>query len=163
MRLWTEAPAAEKRAKIWSIDYAVVIHIRARIFAAASAPRCENHCKVHRIDNAVEIDVAGAWVEFADVRDSVGIRIDEFSAEDLAVVHDAVGVAVGGPFDETPSCHAIAVLHNTITDIIENLVAASRIKKHVLCTRRTTTPTLPPGQSSNPGSVIAPKMLLDPI
>ena len=100
LRLWTEAPAAEERAKIWSIDDAIVIHICARIFAAASAPRCENHCKVHRIDSAILIDVAGARVDFADVWDSVGICIDEFSAEDLSVIHDAVGVAVGGPFDD---------------------------------------------------------------
>ena len=100
LRLWTDAPAAEERAKIWSIDYPILIHIRTRIVAAACAPRCENHCKIHRIDNAVEIDVAGAWVDFADVWDSVGICIDEFSAEDLSIVHDAVGVAVGGPFDE---------------------------------------------------------------
>ena len=100
LRLWTDAPAAEERAKIWSIDYPILIHIRTRIVAAACAPRCENHCKIHRIDNAVEIDVAGAWVDFADVWDSVGICIDEFSAEDLSVVNDAVGVAVGGVFDD---------------------------------------------------------------
>ena len=101
LRLRTEAPAAEERAKIWSIDYPILIHIRARIFAAASAPRCENHRKVHRIDNAVEIDVAGAGVDFADVWDAVGIRIDKLAAEDLTVVDDAVGVAVGGVFDQT--------------------------------------------------------------
>ena len=100
LRLWTEAPAAEERAKIWSIDYPILIHIRTRIVAAACAPRCENHCKIHCIDNAVEIDVAGAWVDFTDVWDSVGICIDKLAAEDLAVVNDAVGVAVGGVFDD---------------------------------------------------------------
>ena len=101
LRLRTDAPAAEERAKIWSIDYPILIHIRTRIVAAACAPRCENHCKVHSIDNAVEIDVAGARVDFADVWDVVGIRIDKFSAEDLPVIDDAVGVAVGGVFDQT--------------------------------------------------------------
>ena len=36
----------------------------------------------------------------ADVGDAVGIQVSELTLKDLAVIHDAVAVAIGGPFDE---------------------------------------------------------------
>jgi hypothetical protein len=50
----------------------------------------------------------------AAVWDAVGIRISQLAAKDLPVVHDAVGVAVGGPFDKVWSLPPIAsnVIHN---------------------------------------------------
>ena len=93
-------PAAEDDCEIGSADNSVVVDVAVKLALSIRAPSAEECGEVDAIDCVVARDIAGAWSDFATVGDAVGIRISELAAEDLPVIHDAVGVAVGGPFDD---------------------------------------------------------------
>ena len=64
----------------------------------------------------------------ADVGDAVGVRVSERAAEDLAVVDEAVVVAVGGPFDQNNGKETLALVVGNPVIPWENVVreAAAR-------------------------------------
>ena len=96
----TGTPATEDDCEVGSADNSVVVNIAVEFTLSICAPSAEECGEVDTIDCVVARDVAGAWIDFADVWNAVTIRIDKLAAKNLSIVHDAVRVAVGGPFDD---------------------------------------------------------------
>ncbi len=92
-------PATEDDCEVGSADNSVEVDVAVIFALSIRAPSAEECGEVDAVNRVVARNIAGAWIDFANVWDSVGIRIDKLAAENLSIVHDAVGVAVGGPFD----------------------------------------------------------------
>ena len=94
------SPIGEQATEICTIHESVPIEIRPRGWRH-DAPFAEEHAKIAAVDDVIHVDVtkaaAVAWL--AAIGDVVGVRVGELTVEDLAVVDDAVRVAVGGPFE----------------------------------------------------------------
>jgi hypothetical protein len=89
--------------EIGTIDETASVDVRARELAAVGAPGVDDGGEIDAVDGAVldHIRDAGPTVRstFAAVGDVVEIGVGERAVADLTEVDDAVGVAVGGPFD----------------------------------------------------------------
>ena len=101
----TLAPTVEHDGKIRAVDGAIVVEIGVELAFARRRPQVHEDRDLDTVHLAVAADVAEAWIAadagVAAVRDVVRVGVDEFARENLAVIDDAVGVAVGGPFDES--------------------------------------------------------------
>ena len=95
----TRTPIREQNAEVGTVYDAVDVEVARdrRSGAGCWAPVGKQYAKVAAVNGAVDVDVADA---FAGVRDTVIVGIRELSDPDLAVVDDAIVVAVGGPLKE---------------------------------------------------------------
>ena len=77
------------------------------------------------VEFAEEICVA-TYELLADIRDAVGVDIGQLTSENLALVNDAVLVAVGVPFDD----NAIAVSRGNARCLCIIPVGDIRVRQH---------------------------------
>ena len=94
------APIGEQEAEVGAVHESVPIEIRLRGWRDG-APFAEEHAEIAAVDDVIYVDVTDAAIVagLAAVGDVVGVRVGEGTGKDLAVVDDAIGVAVGGPFE----------------------------------------------------------------
>ena len=95
----TRTPIREQNAEVGAVYDAVDVEVARdrRSGAGCWAPVGKQYAKVAAVNGAVDVDIADA---FAGIRDTVIVGIRELSDPDLAVVDDAVVVAIGGPLKE---------------------------------------------------------------
>ena len=101
LRLWARSPERKEKAKVCTIDFTIAVDVGLRKDRVDRSPEREYGTKIRAVNDLVvgDVGVLALWL-FADIRDAVGVGVGELAGEDLAVVDDAVVVAVGGPFGD---------------------------------------------------------------
>ncbi len=91
------APTTQNDGEVHRIDNAVIVNIGLE-WTSTRAPRAEDRCEIDTVDNAVFDDITVAHgttnSRFAAVWHPVLVPIHELAPQDLAVVDDAITVAV---------------------------------------------------------------------
>lgn len=139
MSVRARAPVCKQESKVGAVHVAIAVDVGAGERRAHRAPEGEKCAEVCSIDDSGWVEVIGvtsrAWnAFFAAVGDVVAIAIRERTVEALAIVNDAVAVAVGGPLRHVGAYSDVVVgvtivsniiPHSALVDVVEIVIGPS--------------------------------------